>query len=121
MSKKRLGKAFIKVDGELLETMPGAKLNLGGPERSPVVGNNTVHGFSESIKESSLECEISVGATTSLDKFRKTENATITFEADTGQTYVIREAWCVSPPEVTDGEGGKVPLKFNGPPAEEMK
>jgi hypothetical protein len=121
MSKKRLGKAFIKVDGKLLESMPGAKIDIGGPVRNPVVGNTQVHGFAESVKESTMECEISVGTDTSLDALRKIEDATITFEADTGQTYVIRNAWLTEPPVVTDGEGGKVPLKFAGPPAEEMK
>lgn len=121
MSMKRLGKAYIKIDGDLLETNSGAKIDLGGTVRTSVVGNNSVHGFSESIKESSLECEISVGPETSLDALRNIEDATITFEADTGQTWIIRNAWLTEPPAVGDGEGGKVALKFAGPPAEEMK
>ena len=44
----------------------------------------------------------------------------MTFECDTGQTYVQRNAWCVNPPVATDGGGGTVPLQFEGPPAEEM-
>ena len=121
MSMKRLGKAFIKIDGELLETNKGAKCSLGGVSRKTIVGNNTVHGYAEEPKESGVECEISIGEGASLDKYRKISDATITFEADTGQTYVIRNAWLTEPPELTDGDGGKVGLKFAGPPAEEMK
>lgn len=119
MSMQKLGKAFIKVDGELLETHSGAKLNMGGVERKTITGNNAVHGYSESPKESTMDCEISVGVGTSLAKFAKITNATVTFEADTGQTYIIRNAWVTDTLEITDGDGGKVALKFAGPPAEE--
>lgn len=121
MSMQRLGRAYIKVDGRLLETNKGAKIDLGGVERQPVVGNNTVHGYSEQPKPSTLECEISVGPNTSVADMAKITDATITFEADTGQTWVIRNAWLTEPPVVNDAEGGKVALKFAGPPAEEMK
>lgn len=120
MSMQRLGKAYIKVDGELLETDKGAKINLGGYERKTIVGNNAVHGYAEEPKESTLECTISVGPDTDLTRFSKITDATITFEADTGQTWIIRNAWVTDTLECTDGDGGKVPLKFAGPPAEEM-
>lgn len=117
---QRLGKAFIKWDGKLLETMPDAKISLGGVERTPVLGANTVHGFSEKIKESTIECEISVSSETRLAELAAIKDATITFETDTGQTYIMRNAFLTEPPAATAGEGGKVPLKFAGPAAEEM-
>ena len=117
---QRLGKAFIKWDGKLLESMPDAKLALGGIERVPVIGANVMLGFSEKIKEASLECEISVDANTRLATLAAIQDATITFECDTGQTYVMRNAFIVDPPKATAAEGGKVPLKFAGPAAEEM-
>lgn len=120
MSNQRLGKAYIKADGNLLETMPGAKIDIGGVTRNPVVGTNTV-GYAEQTKEAMVECEISVGPDTSLIKLAAIRDATINFECDTGQVYIIRNAFLVEPPVMTEGEGGKVPLKFAGPPAEEMK
>ena len=117
---QRLGKAFIKWDGKLLESMPDAKLSLGGVERMPVIGANAVHGFSEKIKESTLECTISVSAETRLAELAAIQDATVTFEADTGQTYIMRNAFLTEPPTVTAGEGGKVELKFAAPRAEEM-
>ena len=117
---QRLGKAFIKWDGKLLESMPDAKLSLGGVERAPVIGANAVHGFSEKIKESTLECEISMSAETRLAELNAIQDATITFEADVGQTYIMRNAFLTEPPTVTAGDGGKVTLKFAGPKAEEM-
>jgi hypothetical protein len=117
---QRLGRAYIKVDGDMLESMPGAKVDVGGVSRSVVLGNNKVLGFAEKPKEAMVECEVAVGPATSLLKLAAIADATITFECDTGQTYVIKNAFLTEPPVATDGDGGKVPLKFAGDPAEEM-
>ena len=112
--------AYIKVDGTLLRTMPGAKINVGGRKRDPVIGADSVHGYSETVVPATLECEISLTQGFSLDQLRNITDATVTYEADTGQTWVIREAFVTETLEVNGGEGGKVPLKFAGQPAEEM-
>lgn len=112
--------AYIKYNSILLPTMPGAKLDLGGRTRASVVGDNKVHGFSEVLKPSMLECEISLGAGLSLAQLQNITGATVTYEADTGQTYIIKDAFVVDPLTVTAGEGGKVTLKFEGQPATEV-
>jgi|CXWL01.1.fsa_nt_gi hypothetical protein len=117
---QRLGKAFIKVDGKLLETMPGAKLNVGGVKRAPVNGANAVLGFSEEIVNSMVECEISVSKDTKPLDYSKMADVSITFECDTGQTFVCKNAFLTEPPELTAQEGGKVPLKFAGAPADQV-
>lgn len=121
MGKKLLGSATIKVDGAVYKTNPGAKIDLGGPVREAVKGSSTVHGYTESIKESALECEISVDKDTSIAEIQNIVDATIAFEADTGQTWIINSGWLADTPTVNEGDGGKVALKFCGPPAEEMK
>ena len=117
-SNQRLGKALIKVDGQLLESRPGAKLDIGGVVRDPVVGANSVHGFAEKIKEAVVECEISMGPETNIGAMAGWSDVTVVFECDTGQVYTVRNAWLTEPPVVTAEEGGKVPLKFAGPPAD---
>ncbi len=116
-----LGRAFIKLDGDLLRSNDGAKIDLGGAVRDPVVGSHTVHGYAEKIKEATVECEISLAKGDSLEPLRNTTDATITFECDSGQTYIVREAFLMEPPVVSEGDGGKIPLKFAGQPAEEVK
>lgn len=113
-------RAYIKTDSALLATMPGAKLDMGGVERAPVVGGNAMLGYSETIKPGMLTCEIALQQGVSLAVLQKIKAATITYEADTGQTYVIRNAYCAKTLTVTAGEGGKVALEFVGDPAEEM-
>lgn len=112
--------AYIKVNGELLRTLPGAKLDLGGKVRASVVGASAVHGYSETIKPAMLECEISLTEGYSLEQLRNITDATVTYEADTGQSYVVREAFTTETLNVSAGEGGKVALKMEGQPAEEM-
>lgn len=112
--------AYIKVDGALLRSLPGAKIDLGGKTRASVVGDNAIHGYSETIKPSMLECEISLTQGFSLEQLRNITGATVTYEADTGQTYVMADAFVTETINITAGEGGKVALKFEGQPAEEM-
>lgn len=114
-----MGKAQIKVNSQLLESHPGASLDIGGPVRTTVVGANSIHGFTEALQPSKLECEISVKSGTSLAAIRGWDDVTVTFEADTGQTYVISNGWSTNPPTVTDNDG-KAKLVIEGPPAEEM-
>lgn len=117
---KKLGKAWIKVDGKMLESLPGAKIDIGGVERTTVVGATKVEGFFETPKQSKVECEITVGANTSLAEYGAMESVTINFECDTGQQYVVQGAWLTNTAEMTASEGGKVPLTFEGPPADEL-
>lgn len=116
---KLLGRAFIKVDGQELLSKEGAKLELGGIQRNTIVGNR-VHGFSEKVVPGAIECEVSVDAQTRLSTLAKAEAVTVLFEADTGQSYVLRNAWLKDPPVLTANEGGSVPLRFEGPPVEEL-
>lgn len=112
--------AYIKVDGMLLATMPSPTVDLGGVERTPVVGNNAVHGYSETPKPAMLECDISLGQGMGLAQMQNITGATVTYEADTGQTYVIRDAFVTETLKVTGGADGKVSLRFAGQPAEEL-
>ena len=115
---KRFGKAYVRVNGELLESMGGASIDLGGTVRQPVVGNS-FYGHSESEKEAVVECEIAIGANTKPEDIHKADALTVTFELDTGQVYVIREAVSADPPVITGGSpDGKAGFKFFGPAAE---
>ena len=116
---QRLGRAYIKVNGNLIESLPGAKLNVGGVKRNPVVGN-TVHGYAEEVVPATVECEISVSGQTKIMDIAKYKQETLTFECDTGQTFVVKDAFLTEPPELTAQEGGKVPLKFAGNPADQV-
>lgn len=119
MSNRLMGKAQIKVDAKLLETLPGASLDIGGVARTTVAGSNKILGFTEQVQQSKLECEFGVKEGTSLAAVNRWDDVTVTFEADTGQTWVISHGWSTTPPTATDNEG-KAKCVIEGPPAEEM-
>lgn len=116
---KILGRATVKMDGAVLMSHPGASLQLGGITRTTRTGNS-VHGYSEQVQPSRLECRVSLTAQTDMAALRAAADVTLTFECDTGQTYVVGRAWLTEPPTITDGNDSNVGLIFEGDPAEEM-
>ena len=112
-----VGRIWIKADGVLLRSKEGAQIDLGGPVRETVVGTNTVHGYHETIKPGRVECQVAVAQGDEPERLRDIDNATLTCELDTGQTYIIRDAHVLEPPVIQEG-GGQVQLAFEGQPAE---
>ena len=118
---KRFGKAFIKLNGQVLESDDGATCDIGGTKRNTVTGNE-VHGFTEEEVPSRVECDIYVGAETSLDTLRGAAGVPVEFEMDTGQIYSTSEAWITEALSITSGkEGGKVKVAIEGKPMQEVK
>ena len=113
------GRCWLSVNGALLRSKEGAKLTgFGGVERTPVVGAQ-VWGYSEKAVAPKIEATISHTADLRLGSLSNIEDATITFETDTGRTFIMRHAWCESAPSLTDN-GGDVPLVFGAVSVEEM-
>jgi hypothetical protein len=114
MASKYLGRAFIRINGVTIPSLPGsAKLNPGGVERTAVNGDFGFLGYTEKPVNGEIECEIAVGADTDLAALNKTTDATVTFEGDTGQVWIMRNAALASPVAVQSGDG-KASLKFIG-------
>jgi hypothetical protein len=112
-----LGRATITYDGNKLDTQKSAKINLGGISRKPVVGSVGV-GYAEEMVPATVECEVNVSRETPVEAIRNITNATITFQADIGSTWIVREAFLEDVLQLGEGEGGKMKVKFTGSPAE---
>jgi len=115
---KLLGRAWVRYNGKLLRSNEGAKIDLGGTARETVTGAAEVHGHFAKTMPGRVECEIPLAKGDSPEELRDIEDATITFECDTGQTYIIRNAASLTPPVITAGGGGAIPVVFEGQPAE---
>jgi hypothetical protein len=115
-----LGRATIRVNGEVIETAKGASLDLGGVKRNSVVVGRVV-GFAEETVPAVLECETALRPGMSLETLRNATGAVVIFECDTGQRYVMNDAYITETPTMKDGEGGNVTLKFEGPGAVEVR
>lgn len=114
-----VGRAVITADGAKLDMMKGAKLSLGGIKRNPVVTMSRV-GYSEELVHAELEGEIPVAADTDLETIRNMVGATVLFYTDNGHKYLVKNAFNQDPSTITTGEGGKVPVKLGGDPAEKI-
>jgi hypothetical protein len=116
---KVVGQARINVDGDTLETDGESTLELGGALREAQRGDYQAGAFSEKTAESKLTCKILVKRGTSLTALRDIDNATITFQADIGQTFIIRNAYVAEVISLSTSDG-KADVVFQGPPAEEL-
>jgi len=114
-----VGQCRIKVDGDILETDGQSTLEIGGAKREPVMGDYQAGSFRESTEPAKLEVSILLKAGTSLSAIRSIDNATCTIETDTGQTWIVRNAYCAEVISFASSEG-KAKIVFQGPPAEEL-
>ncbi|WCT72053.1 phage tail tube protein [Sphingomonas naphthae] len=112
------GQTHIRVNGKEYTTAGKSSMELGGIKRDEQEADHRAGMFSEATKSSKIECDVLVTADVSLVELAAIDDATVTFEADTGQTYVVRHAYSGEIISVTEG---KAKVVFMGPPAEEMR
>jgi hypothetical protein len=115
-----IGRAKVKVDGQLFETGKGnTTLEPGGPMREPKEGDYDNSAFSETTKGSKLTFSVLTKNGFSATAFGAITDATVTVEFDNGKTFIIRHACSESaPPMKTDGLAECVMF---GPAAEEIR
>jgi hypothetical protein len=113
------GRCVLSVNGAMLRSKTGANLSgVGGVQRKAVMGHQ-VWGYAEETTAPKIEATLAHTADLSLVALSQVVDATVTFEADTGATWILRHAWCETAPGVSDGEGD-VKVTFTGLTCEEM-
>ena len=93
---------------------------FGNPERTTVMGDNGVLGYTEKEVEPGIECTIAHRQDVSLSELAKITGKSITFETDTGKTYILRSGWLKNSLELTASDNGEVSLQFSGMSCEEI-
>lgn len=112
---KITGRVFVKLNGALQRSKPGAVLDPGGFARTAVIGHE-VYGYSEEPRQSRVEFTLAHSRETDILALRDLTDALVEFETDTGRKYVIGGAWVAEPPRLTGGQGD-VTVVLEGPPA----
>ncbi len=110
------GIVFVKVGGALQRSKEGAALDLGGKERTAQTGHS-VYGYAEKVMPSVCTFKTAHVGGDDVIGLGETTSATLEFETDTGDTYIVRNAFCSKTPKLTGGEG-EVEWEFTGDPAE---
>jgi hypothetical protein len=108
MAGQLLGKAYVRVDGTLYETLSGAKIsNVTGIERDGVTGTSVL-GFVEKVVIPTLDCDMPATSDLSVEDLGAITDSTITFECDNGPVYILSNAWNAKAGTPTADGSGKI-------------
>jgi hypothetical protein len=107
----------VYVNGALQRSKEGAKLILGGKERTAQTGY-AVYGWAEKVVPAQVEFTLAHTADVDLIELNNLTGATVKFETDTGQSFMVANAFMTKPAELTGGEGD-VAMEMQGDPAVE--
>ena len=114
---KIAGKATIRVDGKVIAAENKATLNPGGVNREPEShGGKTF--YSEDDVPPLLEAKVLITKDTDVIEMGGIIGATVLFEADTGQKFMLRDAFTTEP--VVFDAAGKTALKMSAQAAEQI-
>ena len=114
-----LGIVDIVWRGRNLPVEKGAKFKVGG------IKNNVVHYGRKTARAQEYEGS-EVTTVTNLEAGQRYGNlfdpgeGELQVICDTGQTFVMRDAFLTEHPEITGGEGGKIELKWAASAPEEV-
>jgi hypothetical protein len=111
------GRVAINVKGQRLASKEGATLKFSGFSREGVTGDAGVLGFVEKTEVPEIKCSITHDAKTRLADFEAITDEAISFDCDTGTSYILRNAFCAGAISLSKGE---VELTFQGLSVDEV-
>lgn len=114
-----LGIIDIVWRGQNIPIEKGAKFKPGGLINNPVVYGRRV-GRAQEFVGSEVEAVTTVERGQKFKERYGVGEGELQVQCDTGQIYVISDAFLIEQREMTGGEGGKVPLKWSGGEPEEI-
>jgi len=113
MNRRVGGILFLKVNGELFQAKGEFTYNINPFKRESVVGQDGVHGFSETPKAMFIEGSITDSDELDLEGFMAIRDATATLELANGKVIQLREAFYAADGDVTTSEG-EIQVRFEG-------
>lgn len=112
------GRVTITVAGRRLKSKEGATLkNIEGITREGVAADTGVAGYQEATAIPEVECTIVHDGNTAITELAAITDATLSFDTDTGKSYVLRNAWHCGGSELSKGE---LQARFQAMKAEEV-
>lgn len=119
MSQKA-SRIVLTINGKRQPTLPGWDVDIGGIESSPVNGDSPEDtGPIDKMTNSELSGDIMFDADTKLASLQGLKGLTAVVTLDTGNEYLVENAWVASAKKFRSGEG-KFHLVIQGPPGQEL-
>jgi hypothetical protein len=98
------GRVFISVRGKRLASKEGAKLIYGNPDRETVIADTGVVGYMEKVTAPGVECTIAHTADFAMKEYGAMTDVTLSFDCDSGKSFILNSAWCAKALELEKGE-----------------
>ena len=108
-----LGMASIRINGREIKTEGKSTLNPGGFTRAQHMGGGKVWGLSRKMAAPSIKMTIAAAADMDVIEISSWEEATIMFEGDNGQNYMMTGSATDNPAEL-DEDAGTISANFIG-------
>lgn len=98
----------------------GATFNKGGMRNTPVVVGRQVHRSQEFMQSTIKGVTVLLAGQRLTDLLGDGTEGEAQVKCDTGQNFLVPDAFLTAIPDVTGGEGGKIGLEFAGSEALEI-
>lgn len=113
---KMTGICFIDINGSRIRSKPEAKFSPGGPIRESIMDVNGHNGQATTeIKPGEVKFTIPHGNDVDIVALQALDEVPVTFQTDSGQTYLIRAAGVTDAIELS---GREIEVTMSGAPAE---
>lgn len=99
----------IRSNGHEYPTLEGGTFTLNGMTREDVTGSQ-VYGYTETATAAMISVQVPANYQTDFEDINNQTDVTIEVELDTGQIYVMSNAWNVTPVALT---GGNFTLEYH--------
>jgi len=104
MGARITGVAIIRVDGQEFPTERGATLDPGGVNRETKMAGRRPY-YTEEPVPPKIEGDVLHTEDIDLIELGKIRDATVLFECDNGQDYMLGHAFVTETPQLSSGEG----------------
>lgn len=113
---KLTGMCHVHINGTRLRSEKGAELSPGGKIKKAATDTvGYVGSYTDEIKPGVVKLSVIHADDTDITALQNIEDATVVFETDSGQSYLVRQAATTGEVKIKDG---KVDLELSGAAAE---
>lgn len=99
------GRVILTISGTRIATKESsAKINIGGVEREAVTADDGSVHMTEKGIPGQIDVDILIPTGLKLADIQAVKNTTIIAEADNGNTYAYRNAFCGKASEISEGK-----------------
>ncbi|MCQ4765032.1 phage tail tube protein [Cloacibacillus evryensis] len=117
--RKIAGVITLTVDGVKQACAGNFKYNLGTPNRTTLVGQDGVHGFSEEPRAPWIEGDLRNTKGFDVKAFYEKEGIDAQLKLCTGETFVFIDGW-VNGDGTVDTKEATIPFRFDAMSAEKV-